>query len=193
MININYKRSDYFELKEKLLNEIINELNLDKSDILDELPLYDRKEILDNLLYEKTDLINKKILNKNNRYHLFELTPYLLNLNSEKNVIYSCGKVKLIDEINEYSFPIYHMLEIHFLNQDFDENLIFLKNTLSKIGYNFNNKTEYKKPYYKETWQLVYYDEIKTASSCKKINLKKLGYSCKDLENQELEKIHTIK
>ena len=40
---------------------------------------------------------------------------------------------------------------------------------------------------------VVYYDEIKTASSCKKINLKKLGYSCKDLENQELEKIHTIK
>ena len=28
---------------------------------------------------------------------------------------------------------------------------------------------------------VVYYDEIKTASSCKKINLKKLGYSCKDL------------
>ena len=28
---------------------------------------------------------------------------------------------------------------------------------------------------------------------CKKMKLKKLGYSCKDLESQKLEKIHTIK
>jgi hypothetical protein len=44
-----------------------------------------------------------------------------------------------------------------------------------------------------EAIHVVYYDEIKTASSCKKLKLKNLGYSCKDLESQKLEKIHTIK
>ena len=29
--------------------------------------------------------------------------------------------------------------------------------------------------------------------SCKKLKLKDLGYTCKELENQKLEKIHTIK
>jgi nondiscriminating aspartyl-tRNA synthetase len=164
MININYKRSNYYKLKEELFNLVVNELNLDKLDITDELPLYNKKEILDDLLYNNSDIINEKIFKKNEKIYLFELTPYLLNKNSKENIIYSCGKVKLIDEINQYSFPIYHMLEIHFINKNFDNNLIFLKNTLSKIGYdyctfNFNNKTEYNKPYYKETWQLVYYDE----------------------------------
>ena len=40
---------------------------------------------------------------------------------------------------------------------------------------------------------VVYYDQMKIAKSCKKINLKKLGYSCKDLESQKLKKIHSIK
>ena len=44
-----------------------------------------------------------------------------------------------------------------------------------------------------EANHVVYYDEIKTAQSCKGVKLKKLGYSCKDLESQKLEKIHTIK
>ena len=44
-----------------------------------------------------------------------------------------------------------------------------------------------------EANHVVFYDQIKMAKSCKKINLKKLGYSCKDLESQELKFIHTIK
>jgi len=40
---------------------------------------------------------------------------------------------------------------------------------------------------------VVYYDQMKIAKSCKKINLKKLGYSCKDIESQKLKTIHTIK
>jgi len=44
-----------------------------------------------------------------------------------------------------------------------------------------------------EANHIVYYDEINYAKSCKKLKLKKLGYSCKDLKSQKLEKIHTIK
>ena len=46
----------------------------------------------------------------------------------------------------------------------------------------------------KENVHIVYYDEIRFAKkSCKKLKLEDLGYSCKDLESQKLEKIHTIK
>ena len=44
-----------------------------------------------------------------------------------------------------------------------------------------------------EANHVVFYDQMKIAKSCKKINLKKLGYSCKDLESQELKFVHTIK
>ena len=44
-----------------------------------------------------------------------------------------------------------------------------------------------------EANHVVFYDQMKIAKSCKKIDLKKLGYSCKDLESQKLKKIHTIK
>ena len=39
---------------------------------------------------------------------------------------------------------------------------------------------------------VVYYDQMKIAKSCKKINLKKLGYSCKDLESQKLKKMFLL-
>ena len=46
----------------------------------------------------------------------------------------------------------------------------------------------------KDSTHVVYYDEIRYAKkSCKKLKLKDLGYTCKELENQKLEKIHTIK
>ena len=32
--------------------------------------------------------------------------------------------------------------------------------------------------------QIAYYDEIRTAKSCKKLKLKDLGYSCKEIEGQ---------
>ena len=45
-----------------------------------------------------------------------------------------------------------------------------------------------------EGTHIVYYDEIRyVKKSCKKLKLKDLGYTCKELENQKLEKIHTIK
>jgi hypothetical protein len=34
--------------------------------------------------------------------------------------------------------------------------------------------------------QIAYYDEIRHAKSCKKLKLKNLGYSCKEIENQSL-------
>ena len=72
MININYKRSNYYKLKEELFNLVVNELNLDKLDITDELPLYNKKEILDDLLYNNSDIINEKIFKKNEKIYLFE-------------------------------------------------------------------------------------------------------------------------
>ena len=39
---------------------------------------------------------------------------------------------------------------------------------------------------------VVYYDEIRKAKSCKKLKLVKLGYSCQDLENQKIEKIYRL-
>ena len=33
--------------------------------------------------------------------------------------------------------------------------------------------------------QIVYYDEIRHAKSCKKLKLKELGYSCKEIESQK--------
>jgi len=32
--------------------------------------------------------------------------------------------------------------------------------------------------------QIVYFDELRYAKSCKKLKLKDLGYSCKEIENQ---------
>ncbi len=34
--------------------------------------------------------------------------------------------------------------------------------------------------------QIVFYDEIRYAKTCKKLKLKNLGYSCKEIENQNL-------
>ena len=46
----------------------------------------------------------------------------------------------------------------------------------------------------KDSIHVAYYDEIRyVKKSCKKLKLKDLGYTCKELENQKLEKIHTIK
>ena len=40
--------------------------------------------------------------------------------------------------------------------------------------------------------QVVYFDEVRTAKkSCKKLKLEDLGYSCEELENQEISKIDT--
>ena len=33
--------------------------------------------------------------------------------------------------------------------------------------------------------QIVYFDELRYAKSCKKLKLKDLGYSCKEIENQK--------
>ena len=33
--------------------------------------------------------------------------------------------------------------------------------------------------------QIAYYDEIRHAKSCKKLKLKELGYSCKEIESQK--------
>ena len=44
-----------------------------------------------------------------------------------------------------------------------------------------------------EANHVVFYDQMKIAKSCKKIDLKKLGYSCNDLEGQKLKFVHTIK
>jgi len=40
---------------------------------------------------------------------------------------------------------------------------------------------------------VVFYDEIRKAKSCEKLKLKKIGYNCKDLQNQKLEDIYSIK
>ena len=37
-----------------------------------------------------------------------------------------------------------------------------------------------------EPIQIVYYDEIRYARSCKKLKLENLGYDCKNIENQSL-------
>ena len=34
--------------------------------------------------------------------------------------------------------------------------------------------------------QIVFYDELRYAKTCKKLKLKDLGYSCEDIENQSL-------
>ncbi len=45
----------------------------------------------------------------------------------------------------------------------------------------------------KDSTHVVYYDEIRyVKKSCKKLKLKDLGYTCKELESQKLKKIHTI-
>ena len=42
-----------------------------------------------------------------------------------------------------------------------------------------------------EPTQIVYYDEMRYAKSCKKLKLENLGYSCEKLENQTAKKIDT--
>ena len=39
---------------------------------------------------------------------------------------------------------------------------------------------------------VIFYDEIRSAKSCKKMKLSQLGYSCKDLENQKINKIYRL-
>ena len=37
-----------------------------------------------------------------------------------------------------------------------------------------------------EPTQIIYYDEIRYGKSCKKLKIKDLGYSCKEIESQSL-------
>ena len=51
---------------------------------------------------------------------------------------------------------------------------------------NFLKSAGYEKEPLPDPTQIIYYDEIRYAKSCKKLKLGDLGYSCKEIESQNL-------